>query len=369
MNGNPPNHLTRREFLAVSAGVVVAAVPAAPLSSGAPSAGTRPANGRPNFLFILTDDQRHDAMGCAGNPHIRTPNLDALAARGMRFRNGFVTLSICSPSRAACLTGNYGSVNGVTVLGAGLSRGQATFAHRLKQQGYRTGQIGKWHIATRPGECGFDASDGRPSGDGERSAPGAGSPPPRIERGGEDAKAARAIQFLRDAAKRDQPFLLWLCTNVPHMPWNPRKETLALYDEGKLPVPGNHTDDLAGKPAYLKTNRNRKNGQAMGYGEGDGIRKQKRQYYAAITDMDTSMGKVLADLDRLGLRDNTYVFWMGDNGWLLGEHGFSSKVLPYEPSIRVPFLVAGPGVRPGSTDDHLVPKQAYSLWRNVRKRA
>jgi len=314
---------------------------------------------RPNFLFLFTDDQRFDALGCADNPRIHTPNLDALAARGVRFDRAFVTLSICSPSRAACLTGRYGSRNGVTALGQALRKGERTFAHRLKEAGYRTGFVGKWHVRDRPAACGFDfatyfESNGPhynrrvTTGTRRHVAPG------YIE----DYSAARSVEFMRAASNADEPFVLWHCTQVPHMnsrfTWEARDETLARYDPGKLPVPRTWKDDLRGRPPYLKQSRFYTRAQEIyGYDEADAIRRHVRRYYAAITDMDAAVGTLLGALDRLGLRDNTYVIFLSDNGWALGDHGMTSKVLPYEPSIRVPMIVAGPGLT-ARVDSHLV---------------
>ncbi len=131
--------LNRRTFLR-TAGCSTFALALAGNSDNASSARDR--KERPNFIFILTDDQRHDAMGCAGNPLIHTPNIDSLAARGMRFDKAFVTLSICSPSRAACLTGRYGSATGVTSVPGTLNKNERTFCHYLKNAGYRAGMVG-----------------------------------------------------------------------------------------------------------------------------------------------------------------------------------------------------------------------------------
>jgi arylsulfatase A-like enzyme len=104
---------------------------------------------RPNIVFILTDDQRFDALGANGNPHIHTPHLNRLAARSVRFTQAHVVMSLCSPSRAAILTGRYGSSNGVTRLNAALREGEVTFAQLLKSAGYRTAMVGKWHVGGR----------------------------------------------------------------------------------------------------------------------------------------------------------------------------------------------------------------------------
>jgi arylsulfatase A-like enzyme len=311
---------------------------------------------KPNFIFILTDDQRHNAMGCAGNSLVRTPNIDSLAARGVRFENAFVTLSICSPSRAACLTGRYGSATGVTTVPGTIHKNEKTIAHLLKEAGYRTGMVGKWHLGNVPAELGFDfstffRSNGAyynrkiiKNGKTERAAGYI-----------EDFNAQQAIEFLKDASS--SPFMLWLCTQIPHMDhtfdWPARDEMLATYDQDQMPVPETWQDDLTGKPAYLKEGRNRQQALRYGYDKAENIRRHFQRYYAAITEMDAALGRILKAVDVMGLRDNTYFIFMGDNGWFMGEHGFTSKVLPYEESIRVPMIVAGPGIE-HAVNSHLV---------------
>ncbi len=112
----------------------------------------------------------------------------------------------------------------------------------------------------------------------------------------------------------------------------------------KMPVPETWRDDLKDKPAYLAQGRNRRQALRYGYDKEEDIRRHFQRYYAAITELDGALGRVLDAVDRLGLRDNTYILFMGDNGWFMGEHGFTSKVLPYEESIRVPMIIAGPGI-------------------------
>jgi len=348
--------MTRRKFLRILTQGAASAALGAGMTAKGPEADRRVT--KPNFVFILTDDQRHDAMGCAGNRWIHTPNIDALAARGVRFDRAFVTLSICSPSRATCLTGRYGSRCGVMSLGKGLNTGEKTFAEYLKAAGYRTGIVGKWHLRDRPRDCGFDYAayfesngphyDRRVTEDGRK----------RIAKGFiEDYSAAKGVEFMRAASDGDSPFLLWWCTQVPHMTdrftWDARRETLARYDAGRLPLPVTWRDDLSGKPPYLKTARSRTRALTYGYDKAESIRRHMRRYYASITDMDAAVGRLLKGLDALHLRDNTYIFFLSDNGWFLGDHGLTSKVLPYEASIRVPMILAGPNVKPG-VDDHLV---------------
>lgn len=314
---------------------------------------------RPNLIFILTDDQRHDALGCAVNPNIITPAMDALASSGVRFRNAFVTTSICSPSRACCLTGRYGSLNGVmSVPGRPVNPGETTFVELLKQAGYRTGYAGKWHLQgpKTPLEAGFDSaswcwSNGRHYGRGvwqegeQKTAEG------HIE----DYIADRAIDFLQSSSAAGQPFLLHYSTQVPHMDhefaWPAKPETLALYEDKQFTLPRSWNDDLSSKPPYLKQARSILQARKYGYDAPEAVLKHIKEYCAAVTDTDRALGRMLNTLEQLGLRDNTYIIFMGDNGWLLGEHRFTSKVLPYEESIRVPFFLSGPGIQPQVRDE------------------
>jgi arylsulfatase A-like enzyme len=314
---------------------------------------------RPNLIFIFIDDHRFDALGCAGNPAIHTPNLDKLARRGVRFENAFVTLSICAPSRAAVLTGRYGSATGVTNNAGRLRPAETTFAQLLKRAGYRTGFVGKWHQSSRtPAQCGFDDVVWFTSNGPHFNRKVIERGEPAVARGFiEDYLAARSVEFLESAAEgeKEQPFVLHYCTQVPHMDhqfdWKPRPETLVLYPRETMPLPATWQDDLGGKPPYLKTARSRTQALKYGYDRAENVREHFRRYYGAITEMDAALGNLLAAVDRLSLRQSTYVVVMGDNGWMIGDHGFTSKVLAYEPSIHVPLIVAGPGIEPGVRDE------------------
>jgi arylsulfatase A-like enzyme len=306
---------------------------------------------RPNILFILTDDQRWDGFGSSGNERIHTPHLDRIAERGVHFRNAFVTLAICSPSRAACLTGRYGSSNGVTTFGAvNIKTGEPTFARALRDAGYRTGLTGKWHLKTTPEECGFDfvaACWGNGTWYNRRfTIDGEASKRPGFV---DDVTADESIRFIRESQEGKKPFVLWMCTQVPHMDnhheWPAEKQYLDNYDIDEMPLPKTWNDDLSGKPEYLKTARNRTQALKYGYDKPEAIRKHARDYYAGVQQMDAALGRVLDELDRLDLRGKTWIIYMGDNGWMLGEHGMTSKVLPYEESMRVPMVIAGPDTK------------------------
>ncbi|MEM0925392.1 MAG: sulfatase-like hydrolase/transferase [Planctomycetota bacterium] len=208
---------------------------------------------RPNMVFILTDDHRWDSYGAAKVHRIRTPHLDRIASRGTRFENAFVTLAICSPSRAACLTGRYGSANGVTSVGnVSLRDGEATFAQALRDVGYATGVTGKWHLKTTPQECGFEfASTCWSNGtwydrsftiDGETK---------RMPGFVDDVTADQSIRFIRQSADAGKPFLLWMCTQVPHMDhkfrWPAEQKYRGRQTLGEIRLPETWQDDLRGK--------------------------------------------------------------------------------------------------------------------------
>lgn len=240
-----------------------------------------------------------------------------------------------------------------------LKQTEKAFAQILKKAGYHTGYVGKWHISSpKPKDAGFDFVtyfmgngphyDRKVIEHGKR----------KLAKGFiEDYLADQAIKFIESSAKTRKPFLLHVGTQIPHMNhryrWPASSESLALYKQSDMPVPKNWQDDLEEKPSYLKTGRHRVRGREYGYEDKTAIQKHFRSYFASITDMDRALGKLLAALDRLGLSDNTFIILMGDNGWFMGEHGFTSKVLPYEESIRVPFIVSGPDLK-GTVCDELI---------------
>jgi arylsulfatase A-like enzyme len=133
--------------------------------------------------------------------------------------------------------------------------------------------------------------------------------------------------------------------------WLAQPETKAKYNQADMPVAENRLDDLSNKPEYLKTVRNLTQAKKYGYPDVDAIQSHTLDYYSVISEMDDFLGKLLSTVEELGLRENTYIFFMSDNGWMLGEHGFTSKVLPYQASTSVPLFVVGPDIKPGENND------------------
>lgn len=313
-----------------------------------PAAALDAAEGRPNVVFLLTDDQRHDALGVAERPLAATPHLDRLAGRGVRFANAMVTLSICSPSRAAAMTGQYGSVNGVTTLGQRVRGTSPLLAKLLREAGYRTGMFGKWHLGNTPAALGFDEAAYFVSNGTYYNRRAVIEGRQQIVPGYiDEAMAERSIEFMEQAQAEGKPFFLWFCTQLPHMDdtfdWPAEEQYLELYKAADMRLPATWNDDLEGKPPYLKSARSRQQALSYGYDDGEKIRRHMARYAAAVSQADAAVGRVIEAVDRLGLTDETWFVAMGDNGWMIGEHGFTSKVLAYEESIRVPMLIAGPG--------------------------
>lgn len=305
---------------------------------------------RPNFIVIYTDDMQYDGVGYTGNELIRTPSIDALASESMKFTNANVAFALCSPSRAAMLTGRYNSANGVLQLSSKLNEGEVSVASLLKEVGYTTAITGKWHIHQAPQHLGFDFYSYMYSNGtyyGRKYYEKGDTLYPEIHC--DKYAANRAIDFLKEQANKDNPFFLYYCAQTPHMNgklvWDAKEETKATYDYKEMPVPANHLDDLKGKPEYLKRVRNRKQARKYGYPDSTAIQKHTLDYYSVITELDDFIGTMLKEAEELGVLENTYIFFMSDNGWMVGDHGFTSKVLPYRPSSHVPFFVTGPDVK------------------------
>ncbi|MEN6602937.1 MAG: sulfatase-like hydrolase/transferase [Bryobacteraceae bacterium] len=306
---------TRRELLASTAAPLMAAP-----------------RRRPNILFILSDDHHYQCLGAAGNPHIHTPNLDRLAARGVRFSNAQISTPQCAPSRDILLSSLETYQNGL------ISNGQIRFreglgpvvVEQLRRTGYDTVLAGKWHIANRPEECGFARAPLWLPGGGSvyrnpKLCHGLESKPTETSGHITDLLTGAALDCLRQAG--EQPFFLWLAYNAPHTPW---------YAEAR------YTDLYAGKDAASIAPPAHPPG---------GLKFNWNLYYSVITHMDEAIGRLIAELDRRNLWKNTIVFFLGDNGFTCGSHNWIGKVYPWEESVRVPFIAAGAGVARGRVSD------------------
>ena len=324
---------------------------------------------RPNILFVMTDDQRWDAMSCAGNRILRTPNMDRLAQEGVRFSEAFVTNALCSPSRGSIVSGLYSHAHGVTT-NAGASHyfrpGIETFPMLLQRAGYFTALVGKWHIATTP--AGFDHWCILP-GQGVYRDPVMIANGGRVQFRGhvEDVVGDQALETLRGRPK-DKPFCLLYQFKAPHREWTPAERFAKMYDDISIPEPSTFNTELSDRPFAIRNSdlqiadmpdfRERGVPASLPREERKRLNYQVflKNYYRVLLGVDENLGRVLDFLDKQGLAENTLVVYTGDNGFFLGEYGMFDKRLMYEPSIRVPMLVRYPAaVKPGQVDsEHMV---------------
>ncbi len=306
---------------------------------------------RPNVVFILTDDQRWDYLGCEGHPFLKTPHSDRLAAEGARFANAFVTTSLCSPSRASFLSGLYANTHGVVDNFTDYPRELASFPRRLQDAGYHTAYIGKWHMgedddSPRPGFHHWASHKGQ--GDyydtefninGQRSV---------LEGYYTSRVTDLAVDWLK-SDHGDRPFMMILGHKAPHTPFTPEKKYRHVYDSINLGYPRT-AFDLSGKPEWVEQRLDTWHGiygpiygfrpdfpdrSAAGVLEWDNF---VRAYTATILSIDDSVGRVYETLKDIGQLDNTVFVFAGDNGMFLGEHGMTDKRAMHEPSIRIPLL-------------------------------
>lgn len=307
---------------------------------------------RPNIVFMISDDQRYDTLSCAqkeqGNKGrfswFKTPNIDRIADGGIRFRNAFVVNALCSPSRACFLTGQYGHKNGIWNNTTPFSEKAVTHASLLREAGYCSGYIGKWHMGTQPERPGFDwfAS---PTGQSKYVDPtflvnGKATP---LKGWQDDLAGEYAIKFLETERTKDKPFLLCVGFKAPHGPFTPPDRLKAAFDGEKARKVPNFQIAPGFNPTFFKK---------PNVADGDKV-NVNLNYFRCVAGVDENVGKILDALDRLKLSDNTVVIYTSDNGFYLGEHGLGDKRSAYDESMRIPFLVKDPrsGVKGVTRDD------------------
>lgn len=334
---------------------------------------------RPNILFILTDDQGPWAMGCAGNNEIGTPNLDRIASTGVRFESFFCASPVCSPARASLLTGRIPSQHGVhDWLSAGNTiakhesardgelieylKGQSGYTDYLAAAGYACGISGKWHL----GDChhaqkslGFWEVHTRGGGNYYNA---------QLIRDGEvyeeqryvtDAFTDNALSFLEKEKGEDRPFYLSVHYTAPHSPWDRKNHPDDVYDRYFNDCPFESVPDGLTPPDWVRY-------RSIPVDDAETRRRNLSGYFAAISEMDRNVGRLLDWLESNDLRENTLVVFTSDNGMQMGHHGLFGKgnasfpMNMFEESVRVPFLVSRPGHVPeGQTNADLVSQYDF----------
>ena len=352
---------------------------------------------QPNILLITADQMRWDCLGCMDNPVIKTPNIDKLASKGVIFKNAFSPDPICVPARASIMTGNYPQTcTGKKQNNGKIKDGQPLLTELLKQVGYRAYAVGKLHFLpySPPNKerllHGFEHVDLHESGrilakydpEGELSgvedyfdylksvgyygytrANGIGnndvrpapSPLP-IEHNVDHWIADRTINRVDSHLKEnpDNPFFIWMSSPKPHSPYEPPRPYDTMYDPKAIPKPYGNKESLKGiNPAVERAK----------YTHGvDSISPQAWQvirsyYYGTISFLDAMIGRVIEHLEEVDMLDNTIILFTADHGDLLGDFGSCFKSNHLNGSVRVPFIIAGPGISSGKISDALVGLQ------------
>ncbi len=371
--------MNRRQFLGAAAGAAFASANSARGSLRGPTRARRDYApraaqaqkflARPNILHITVDQMRFDVLGANGNPICRTPALDKLAAEGVNFLRAYTCIGICSPARASLLTGRLPHHHGILTnthandaVRLELPRGEPSLADILRRAGYNTGHVGKWHVgrSNDPRRHGFRDSKMLLPGWGQYTEkipladesalrlPLSGAPvharaeiPPERSRTYRIADAAIELleRYAADAA-RGTPFFLRVDWSEPHWPHYVPEPFDSMYNPRDIPPWPNAQDAFANKP-YA----NHRLREQWGVGDvpwAEWARLVAR-YYAAITELDASIGRLLDALRRLGLEENTVVVFCADHGDLTGSHGlFNKGPVMYEEIYRIPLIVRWP---------------------------
>jgi arylsulfatase A-like enzyme len=382
--------LSAAYLAAVFVSVAFASVAPRFLAADEPSTATKQA--RPNILFIMSDDHGYQAIGAYGSRVNETPNIDRIARDGMRFDRCFVTNSICGPCRAVILTGKYSHLNGFTRNGDRFFGGQQHVGKLLKQAGYQTAVIGKWHLESDP--TGFDYWHVL-IGQGPYYNPRMKTPTGIVPHTGytTDIITDLALDWLKNGRDADKPFFLMYQHKAPHRNWQPGPKYLNKYDDVTIPEPDTLFDDYSGRgraareqemtiarhlspddlkltpqrgltkeqaeafeAAYAEENRELAEAKL----EGDdrtrwNYQRYVKDYLRCVDSVDENVGRVLDYLDESGLAENTVVIYTSDQGWYLGEHGWYDKRWMYEESFRTPLMIRWPGkIEAGSVCDTMV---------------
>ena len=339
------------------------------------------ADSRPNILFIYTDDHSHRTISCYEEAYdwVNTPNIDALAKHGVRFRHAYIG-TWCMPSRATLLTGHqqYG-VESMRMEGkypgSAYDPDKCPFWPKaFRASGYQTAHIGKWHTGT---DTGFGRDwDHQIVWNRPRHTSNAGSyyKDQMIEINGAPAKMVKgystdnytrwALEYLNGKGRQpDKPWYLWLCYGAVHGPFTPAKRHLEAYPDAEVPIPADIYPPREGKPAYLQRpgswfrgddglphlrGRRRATGElSPGKGlHGSDLNSWIRQYHQGVLALDEAVGRLIQALKETGQYDNTLIVFTSDQGFAWGQHGFRSKLAPYDATIRSPLIVSMPSKLP-----------------------
>ena len=318
---------------------------------------------RPNIVFFLGEGLRTDEFSIAGNPILKTPNMDRIGREGVIFRNAFVTNALCLPSRASILSGAYSHTTGATTNQEDqVPSNFPMFTDVLRQYGYHTAFIGKSHVGgalmDRPWDYYFGFK-----GQADYLHPtiiegrdGVYSEPRVYDRYVDDLLTDKAIEWIK--ASGDEPFCLLLWFYAPHAPFYRPRRMLDLFNGVKIPVPEDFNDDLsdyAGKSRAVAEAENKIGTTEVGDDDPRSLEELVKDHYAGVESNDEDVSRLLDALSSRGKLDDTAIMLSSDHGFFLGEHTFYDKRLMYEPAIRVPMMIRWPNhILAGRVRDEMV---------------
>jgi arylsulfatase A-like enzyme len=342
------------------------------LAAGACSSAPKPPAGSPpNILFIYSDDQSHRTVGCypEAYPWVRTPNIDRLARRGVRFAHAYIG-TWCMPSRATLLTGRHPwgveSMRQLEPYPAGTyDPARCPFWPRVfREKGYVTAQIGKWHTGTDTGfgrDWDYQVVWNRPGHPensthyyGDQLLSTNGGPPERFQGYTTDHYTDLAVDFIRGGNRAPgKPWYLWLCYGAAHGPYTPAERHRQAHPEAAVPVPADIYPPRPGKPAYMQKVESWVRGQdgqpvlkSTARGKAKTLTEAVRQYQQTVLALDEGIGRVIDAVGRSGQEGRTLVVFTSDQGFAWGQHGFAAKSAPYDANLRAPLIVSMPGALP-----------------------
>ncbi|MBL7111606.1 MAG: sulfatase [Bacteroidales bacterium] len=323
----------------------------------------------PNILFIMSDDHAKHALSCYGGNIDSTPNIDRLAEEGMMFNHCMVTNSLCAPSRAAILTGKYGHLNSVKINREDtFDNTQEHLGKWMTAAGYQTALIGKWHLRSEP--TGFDYW---------KILPGQGEywDPEMIETGKKSVNKGYVTNIITDETinwiknrDKNKPFFVMTHHKAPHVDHHPGNKHKHLYTNVDLPIPENFHDDFSTRKARHESILRWTSFDSINVWDRQGdppaglTNRQYREwcyqnffkgYYRVCESLDENVGRLIDFIDDSGLKENTIVIYISDNGFFLGDHGWYNKMWMYEESLHIPFVIRYPKeIKPGTINDDLV---------------
>ena len=321
----------------------------------------QPAKQRP-VVFILTDDHRYDAMGFMGHPFLKTPNLDSIARNGVHLKNAFVTTALCSPSRASILTGLYTCKHRVIDNNRPVPPGTTFFPQLLQKAGYDTAFFGKWHM-------GGEGDDPQPGFNRWVSFKGQGSYNPSKNGLNVDGKHVPQKGYITDELtdyvidwlkqqSKEKPFFMYLSHKAVHAEFEPAARHSGVYKDVSFKQPdtqANTPSNNEGKPRWARDQRNSWHGVDFAYHSDLDIGYFYKRYCETFLAVDESVGRIIQQLKDMGVYEETLIIYMGDNGFMFGEHGLIDKRVAYEESMRVPMVMQCPQLfKGGSVVDKMV---------------